>query len=87
MQLKVKVTPSSSKDAILGWLGDELKISLQAAPEKGRANKALLKFLCVKLSLESGTCKIISGLQSAHKKVELPLSREELDSLLNTILR
>jgi uncharacterized protein (TIGR00251 family) len=51
--LAIKVVPNTSKTEITGWLGDSLKIRLQAAPQDGKANKAL-KVERKQILLESG---------------------------------
>jgi|GEM_PF-6649409 uncharacterized protein (TIGR00251 family) len=51
--LAIKVVPNASKTEITGWLGDSLKIRLQAAPQDGKANKAL-KVERKQILLESG---------------------------------
>lgn len=45
VELRVKVTPKSSKNAIVGWEEDLLKVRLRAIPEKGNANEALIELL------------------------------------------
>ena len=37
-RLNVKVGPGSSRNQIVGWLGDALKIKVTAPPEKGKLN-------------------------------------------------
>jgi len=51
--LAIKVVPNASKTEITGWLGDSLKIRLQATPQDGKANKAL-KVERKQILLESG---------------------------------
>lgn len=48
-RLTVKVVPGSSRDQIVGWLGDALKVKVTAPPEKGRANAAVVAILADRL--------------------------------------
>jgi len=59
-------------------MGDELKIAVQAPPEKGKANKALLKFLAKQIAVTAIELKIVSGQTSEHKQIAIPLTLEEL---------
>jgi len=67
VKLKVKVVPGSSRDCIVGWLGDELKIRISAAPEKGKANKAVIKLLEKALAVPKGSINLDSGSTNPHK--------------------
>ena len=40
-KVAVKVVPRASRDEVVGWLGDRLKIKIAAPPQDGRANDAL----------------------------------------------
>jgi len=40
-RLSLKVVPGSSRDEIVGWLGDSLKVKVMSPPEKGHANEAV----------------------------------------------
>ena len=71
MKLQIKVIPSSSKDCIAGWLEDTLKVKVQAPPDKGKANKSVIKFLQQSLGLVSGSISIISGTTSSRKVIEI----------------
>ena len=68
MKLRIKVIPSSSNDCITGWLGDTLKVKVKAPPEKGKANKAVIKHLEKLLGLPKGSISITSG-QTANIKI------------------
>lgn len=83
MKLKVKITPSSSRNQILGWRGDTLKISIQAAPENGKANKALLRFLAQSWNIKPSDIELISGESNALKLLEIPLDKEAINTLLS----
>ena len=74
MKLKIKVIPSSSRDCIAGWLDDTLKVKVKAPPEKGKANKAVIKVLEKLLELPGGSITISSGTTSCRKVIEINCS-------------
>jgi len=71
MKLQIKVIPSSSKDCIAGWLDDSLKVKVRAPPDKGKANKAVIKVLEKNLDLAKGSISISSGTTSSRKVIEI----------------
>ncbi len=68
-QLKVKVVPGSSRDQIVGWLGDALKIKVTAPPEKGKANEAVIDLLAEALGVSSDDIEVVSGHSSPLKVI------------------
>lgn len=69
--LKAKVVPGSSRNQIVGWLGDALKIKVTAPPEKGRANEAVVELLAEKFGVSTDDIKIESGHSSSSKVVAI----------------
>jgi uncharacterized protein (TIGR00251 family) len=78
VRLKLRVKAGGRRNAILGRHAGALKLSVTAAPEKGKANRAVLALLAETLGLAASKLKIISGQTSPDKVVLVPLSREEL---------
>ncbi|HCO95961.1 MAG TPA: YggU family protein, partial [Phycisphaerales bacterium] len=57
-----KIVPGSSgQTRICGLLDDMLKVKVSAAPEKGKANQCLIKFLAEQLGVKKNAVSIISG--------------------------
>ncbi len=71
MMIRLKVVPSSSRDQIVGWLGDSLKIKVAAPPEKGKANQAVIQLLARTMGIEPSAIRVVSGESSPHKIVEI----------------
>ena len=67
--LGIKVVPNASRTEIAGWLGEDLKIRLQAPPEDGKANKALLKFLSRQLKCQRKQIVLETGEFSPQKRL------------------
>ncbi len=68
-RLKVKVVPGSSRNEIVGWLGDALKIKVTAPPEKGKANEAVVELLAAALGIATDDIIVVSGHSSPAKVV------------------
>jgi uncharacterized protein len=68
MDLRVKVIPKSSKTELAGYLPDGTwRIRIAAAPEKGKANRALCEFIAEHLGVAKSKVRIVSG-ETAHLK-------------------
>jgi uncharacterized protein (TIGR00251 family) len=65
----VKVVPGASKDEVVGPHGDRLKVRVSAAPEDGRANRALLELLAERLSVSPRALRLVRGATSPAKSV------------------
>jgi uncharacterized protein (TIGR00251 family) len=68
-RLSLKVVPGSSRDEVVGWLGDSLKVKVKAPPEKGRANEAVIALLADRLGVDASSIAVVSGHGSPAKVV------------------
>ncbi len=75
--VSVKVQPNSSKDLMAGKYADQIKISVTVAPEKGKANKAVIKLFAKWLGIKSSDIQIISGETSRDKELFIRNITEE----------
>ena len=67
MRLKLRVTPKSRADEIVGVRADgALQIRVSAAPEDGKANKAVIAVLAAALGV-----RLLGGKSSRDKWVDL----------------
>jgi hypothetical protein len=74
----VKVQPRAKKNAIVGELGDALKISLTAPPVE-RANEACIEFFANLLKVPRTSVSIASGESGRRKVIRVAgLSTDEL---------
>jgi len=67
----VVAKPGAKRDDIVGLHGSSLKIAVTAPPEKGKANKAIVKLLAKRLRVAHSTITIIGGEMSRNKKVRV----------------
>ena len=69
--LSIRVVPGSRKEGILGVHGDRLKVAVHAAPEKGKANDALIEVLSRQLGLRKNQIVLHQGATNQNKVVLL----------------
>jgi uncharacterized protein (TIGR00251 family) len=70
-RLQLRVSPGSSRAAIVGRHGDAWKVRVTAAPEGGRANEAVVRLLAEVLALPRRDVAIVSGHGARDKVVSL----------------
>jgi len=81
----VKVVPSSGSFGFFRDKNGELKCHLKSAPEKGQANRELLKGLAKILKIPQNDIEIIAGEIIRKKKIKIhaALTLEQLCASLN----
>lgn len=86
-RLRLRISARASRDAIRGWHDGALKISITTAPEKGKANTAILKLLAKALGVSPSTLVIVHGHTSSDKLVEVSgLTQNMLEAKLQALL-
>jgi uncharacterized protein (TIGR00251 family) len=82
----VKAVPGSSRDRIVGVLGDRLKIATSAPAEKGKANAAIAAILAKALQVPPRVVVLLSGLTNPRKEFQIVgLSAQEIRQRLGGI--
>ena len=91
VRLSVKLTPNAGRDGIDGVEADAggemlLKARVTAAPEKGKANKALIELLAKSLKLPKSSMSVISGDTARKKILRIDGDTEEIAAKLRALL-
>ncbi len=85
--LPVKAQPGARRNGITGEHAGALKVAVTQAPEKGKANDAIIDVLVEALGLKRNQIELISGATSPQKKFLVTgLTRQELDARINSQL-
>jgi uncharacterized protein YggU (UPF0235/DUF167 family) len=71
VRLHLKVVPKASRNGVVGWVGEALKVCVTAAPERGRANEAVREVMAAALGVSERRVHIVAGVASARKVVEI----------------
>ena len=70
--LHVRVQPKARANAVKGWHGDALRVSVTAAPEDGKANSAVIALLAETFGIAPSSISLVRGVTSRDKWFRLP---------------
>ncbi len=69
VRVAVKVVPGASRNEIAGVLGDRVKIRVAAAPEDGKANRAVCALIAKAVGVKKSAVTVLSGASAAEKVI------------------
>ena len=70
-RLKLRVSPGAGRAAVVGRHGDAWKVRVTEAPERGRANDAVVRLIADTLAVPRSAVTLVSGHGGREKIVEL----------------
>jgi len=71
MLIKVKVFPNSKKEGVIKKSEDSFEVKVKAKPEKGMANKEVVKLLSVYFKIPESKIRLIKGFKERNKIFEI----------------
>jgi uncharacterized protein (TIGR00251 family) len=85
--LPIRAQPGAKKNSINGVHDGALKVSVQAAPEDGKANDAIVELLKKALGVKRNQIEILSGRTFRDKKFLIrEMNLEELAQKIRTLI-
>ena len=70
--LHARVKPKARANAVKGWHGAALRVSVTAAPEDGKANRAVIDLLAETFDVAPSSISLVRGAASRDKWFRLP---------------
>jgi len=77
-RLRLRVKPGARRAEIIGVHGGALKVAVNAPPERGKANGALIDLLARTLDVSTEAITIVGGSASQDKLVLVQLPIDEM---------
>lgn len=77
VEVRVRVVPRSSKNRIVGLLGDQLKLQVTAPPVEGEANQAVLQVVAESAGVPTRSASLVGGSRGRSKTVRLTCEEPE----------
>ncbi|MBL4850002.1 MAG: DUF167 domain-containing protein [Planctomycetes bacterium] len=86
-RFRVAARPNAGRNAVVGLHDGALKVQLNAQPEKGKANKALIAYLAKALGVSRSELSLVAGQTSRTKTLAVDgLGAKELAARLRRVL-
>lgn len=73
MYLKIRAYPGSKEEKIIKKAEDSFEVYVKEKPERGLANKAVIKALSSYFKVPAGKVRLIKGARSKNKLFEVGL--------------
>jgi uncharacterized protein (TIGR00251 family) len=86
-RLRLRVRPGAKTTAVVGAHGGALKIAVAAPPERGKANRAVVKLLAETFGLPATAVTITAGETSQDKVAVVGLGVARLRDILDAHVR
>ena len=88
--LAVRVTPKASRNEVTGLYtaadgGVSLSIKVTAAPDKGKANRAVIDLLAKKLGVAKSTLAFVKGETDSNKTFQISGPIHSLEALIASL--
>jgi hypothetical protein len=95
IRLRLKVQPKARRNAILGVGPDRdgqgftlaLKLAVNAPPENGRANAAVIALLAEALDVAKAAVSVVAGATDRRKLVEIRGNSRDLGASLDLLIK
>ena len=69
--LRLRVEPRASRDEILGWRNDVLRVRVTAPPVEGAANAAVVALVAKALGVAPSNVRVVGGERGRDKRVRV----------------
>lgn len=81
--IRIRLTPRSSGNEVLGLEDGVFRVKVTAPPVEGKANQALIAFLAKALGISKGKLDMVSGEKSRDKTIRIRgMTRQEVQKAL-----
>lgn len=69
--IRVRVTPRSGRDEVVGWQDGMLRVRVRSAPVEGQANEALRRLIAKRAGVPPSAVEVVGGATSRTKSVRI----------------
>lgn len=83
--ITVRLQPRASRDEVLGWNEEGVRVRVKAPPADGAANVALIQLLAKTIGVSKAKITLVAGAKVRNKIVEIQcLTNRDLKKRLRT---